>query len=236
MSALMEDIREAVLAVLPSLPEDKVQSLLNKLASIGVESKSDLQFIKEEDLLANITPIQCRRLLNAWQTQDQTSYVTLTPVDHSDIVLSTTTEDPPSSESDNTSMSSSNTSRMTVNLSVWHENFSVPWNRMPPGIITAIALEKRPSAKDRRQMVFSTAADVERTKPLPESPRLIVLEEASSTLEFIQRCFIGINPTSGTKMTKWISPRSGKVHEKRNNSVSLHVSALLKRLMDFEWL
>ncbi|TKS65663.1 hypothetical protein D9C73_028301 [Collichthys lucidus] len=48
MSALMEDIREALLAVLPSLPEDKVQSLLNKLASIGVESKSDLQFIKEE--------------------------------------------------------------------------------------------------------------------------------------------------------------------------------------------
>ncbi|KAI3352084.1 hypothetical protein L3Q82_020910 [Scortum barcoo] len=69
MSALMEDIREAVLAVLPSLPEDKIQSLLNKLASIGVESKSDLQFIKEEDLPANITPIQCQRLLNAWQTQ-----------------------------------------------------------------------------------------------------------------------------------------------------------------------
>ncbi|TKS65224.1 hypothetical protein D9C73_028486 [Collichthys lucidus] len=183
MSALMEDIREALLAVLPSLPEDKVQSLLNKLASIGVESKSDLQFIKEEDLPANITPIQCRRLLNAWQTQDQTSYVFF--------VL----------------------------------------------------------------QVFSTAADVERTKPLPESPRLIVLgdvltatnwmlsieglvtvgphqnivpgmaalfscyyvfnlvyqEEASSTLEFIQRCFIGINPTSGTKTTKWISPRSGKM-------------------------
>ncbi|CAK6983490.1 uncharacterized protein LOC109141728 [Scomber scombrus] len=35
MSALMEDIREAVLAVLPSLPEDKVQSLLNKLESIA---------------------------------------------------------------------------------------------------------------------------------------------------------------------------------------------------------
>ncbi|CAJ1064759.1 hypothetical protein D9C73_028301 [Xyrichtys novacula] len=40
----MEDIREAVLVVLPSLPEDKVKSLLNKLASIGVESKPDLQF------------------------------------------------------------------------------------------------------------------------------------------------------------------------------------------------
>lgn len=37
-----------------------------ELASIGVESKSDLQFVKEEDLPDHITPIQCRRLLNAW--------------------------------------------------------------------------------------------------------------------------------------------------------------------------
>ncbi|XP_048119596.1 uncharacterized protein LOC125307588 [Alosa alosa] len=64
---------------------------------------------------------------------------------------------------------------------------------------------------------------------------LVYQEEASNTLEFIQRCFLGINPTSGTKATKWISPRSGKVQEKRNSNVSLHVSALLRRLMDFEW-
>lgn len=64
-----EDIKQAVLSVLPSLPEDKLQSLLNKLESIGVESLSDLQFIKEEDLSANITPIQCRRLISAWQTE-----------------------------------------------------------------------------------------------------------------------------------------------------------------------
>lgn len=69
MPTLGEDIRQAVFAVLPSLPEDKLQSLLNKLASIGVESQSDLKFIKEEDLPANITPIQCWRLLNAWQTE-----------------------------------------------------------------------------------------------------------------------------------------------------------------------
>ncbi|KAL2082774.1 hypothetical protein ACEWY4_022592 [Coilia grayii] len=65
---------------------------------------------------------------------------------------------------------------------------------------------------------------------------LVYQEEAVNTLEFIQRCFIGINPTSGTKATKWISPKSGKVQEKSNSNVSLHVSALLKRLMDFEWL
>lgn len=66
MSSLVEEVRDAVLAVLPGLPEDKLSSLLNTLASIGVESKSDLQFIKEEDLPDHITPIQCRRLLSAW--------------------------------------------------------------------------------------------------------------------------------------------------------------------------
>lgn len=70
---LGEDVRDAVLAVLPGLPEEKLLSLLNKLASIGVESKSDLQFVKEKDLPDHITPIQCRRLLNAWNVDGMSS-------------------------------------------------------------------------------------------------------------------------------------------------------------------
>ncbi|CAB1424786.1 unnamed protein product [Pleuronectes platessa] len=99
MSAVGEEIRQAVLLVLPSLQEDKLQSLLNNLERIRVESRGDLQFIKEEDLPADITRIQCRRLLNAWQTEDETTCVTLTTVDPSDIYFSTTTENPSSSQS-----------------------------------------------------------------------------------------------------------------------------------------
>ena len=47
---------------------------------------------------------------------------------------------------------------------------------------------------------------------------------------------MGINPTKGTKMTKLLSHRSGKVREKSNNSLSPHVSSLLKGLMDLQWL
>ncbi|KAL0152015.1 hypothetical protein M9458_052681, partial [Cirrhinus mrigala] len=65
MSMLGEDVRDAVLAVLPGLPEEKLL--------IGVESKSDLQFVKEEDLPDHITPIQCRRLLNAWNVDGMSS-------------------------------------------------------------------------------------------------------------------------------------------------------------------
>lgn len=182
-----EDIKQAVLSVLPSLPEDKLQSLLNKLESIGVESLSDLQFIKEEDLSANITPIQCRRLISAWQTKGilhiktmhsnnkksllevcilsvdikyccHSSFslvVTLTAIEPSDLMFSTVTQDPSSSQSRSTSPSPSSydSPGMTVNLSAWPENFTFPWNRMPTGIRNAIARETRPSAKDRREMV-----------------------------------------------------------------------------------
>ncbi|KAG9264491.1 hypothetical protein AMEX_G84 [Astyanax mexicanus] len=57
---------------------------------------------------------------------------------------------------------------------------------------------------------------------------LLYQEQASCTLEFIQRCFIGINPTIGKK--------GGKVSAKKSNTVNPHVCTLLKCLMDFEWL
>ncbi|KAL1247783.1 hypothetical protein QQF64_023159 [Cirrhinus molitorella] len=76
-----------------------------------------------------------------------------------------------------------------------------------------------------RQFIFlikvpATVADVEKSFTLPDFPRLFVLgeiltatalfasyynfnlvyqEEASSTLEFVQRCVVGINPPTGTK-------------------------------------
>ncbi|XP_076588085.1 uncharacterized protein LOC143321284 isoform X1 [Chaetodon auriga] len=40
---------------------------------------------------------------------------------------------------------------------------------------------------------------------------LVYQEQSACTLEFIQRCFVGINPTSGTKTAKLVSERSGKV-------------------------
>ncbi|XP_048027565.1 uncharacterized protein LOC125269950 [Megalobrama amblycephala] len=58
--------------------------------------------------------------------------------------------------------------------------------------------------------------------------------EAASTLEFIQRRFIGINPEKGTKGGQVLSKRTGKVAHKKK-SVNTRVASLLKKLMDFEW-
>ncbi|KAF4097387.1 hypothetical protein G5714_021395 [Onychostoma macrolepis] len=178
MSALGEDVRDAVLAVLPGLQEEKLLSLLDKLASIGVESKSDLQLVKEEDLPDHITPIQCRRLLNAWNVEDQTRCVKVTPLDSTEIVFDTTMRDFPSSNSSSSctpSVSSTDSSSATVDLSVWPENFEVPWNRMPSGIKTAIALGKRPTAKDRREMIRIVVDEMRLTELNPSKSQCLIV-------------------------------------------------------------
>ncbi|MEQ2248569.1 hypothetical protein ILYODFUR_020366 [Ilyodon furcidens] len=62
-------------------------------------------------------------------------------------------------------------------------------------------------------------------------------DEASHTLEFIQRRFICIHSERGSKAThgKVMSKRTGKVVHKRPATVNPHVATLLKNLLDFEW-
>ncbi|XP_073723452.1 uncharacterized protein [Misgurnus anguillicaudatus] len=62
-------------------------------------------------------------------------------------------------------------------------------------------------------------------------------EEASCTLEFLQRRFIRINPERGSKTCKGkvLSKKTGKVVNKKSATVNPKVASLLKNLMDFEW-
>ncbi|KAF5907891.1 uncharacterized protein DAT39_002437, partial [Clarias magur] len=66
MSDVTRCIKEEVTSVLPSLPEDTLNLLVEKVLNQGVESKEDLQYVKEEDIVELIRPIQCRKLLKAW--------------------------------------------------------------------------------------------------------------------------------------------------------------------------
>ncbi|KAI3352086.1 hypothetical protein L3Q82_020912 [Scortum barcoo] len=65
---------------------------------------------------------------------------------------------------------------------------------------------------------------------------LVYQEEAACTLEFIQRCFIRDQPNFWHKDDKVDHSKWEGAREQCYNSVSPHVSALLKRLMDYEWL
>ncbi|KAL7870553.1 hypothetical protein SRHO_G00080500 [Serrasalmus rhombeus] len=54
----------------------ETSSLLEKLVSTGVECKSDLKLIKDEDLQELLRPIQCHKLLQAWSTEEEITRVT----------------------------------------------------------------------------------------------------------------------------------------------------------------
>ncbi|GAA6094790.1 sterile alpha motif domain-containing protein 3, partial [Tachysurus ichikawai] len=52
----MSNLEEIKLAISSSLP-----------GLSAIETKDDLRYVKEEDLMEFLRPIQCRKLLNAWK-------------------------------------------------------------------------------------------------------------------------------------------------------------------------
>lgn len=64
-------IKDAILSVLPNLPEKSIQKIVEKLTGQGLESTEDLACVREEDLLEILRPIQCRKLLMGWNQGKQ---------------------------------------------------------------------------------------------------------------------------------------------------------------------
>lgn len=58
-------MREIIWKGLPSLTVNLMDTLIERLELIGVTSLDDLHFIKFEDVVGILPPIQCRRLIQA---------------------------------------------------------------------------------------------------------------------------------------------------------------------------
>lgn len=65
----LEEIRLTISSSLPGISDETLQKCIHGLSAIGVETKDDLQYVKEEDLMEFLRPIQCRKLLNAWKNE-----------------------------------------------------------------------------------------------------------------------------------------------------------------------
>lgn len=59
-------LHSAITEVLPDLSEVSKGILEETLQSLGVETHDDLKFIREDDLLSALRPIQARKLVAAW--------------------------------------------------------------------------------------------------------------------------------------------------------------------------
>ena len=68
-------LHSAITEALPDLPEVSKDILEETLQSLGIETHGDFQFVKEEDLLSALRPIQARRLVAALSLKCKSSIV-----------------------------------------------------------------------------------------------------------------------------------------------------------------
>ncbi|XP_067284857.1 uncharacterized protein [Pseudorasbora parva] len=174
MSEMKEVLKDAVLSVLPSLSPEVINQLVEKLMDQGVEGLDDLVYVKDDDILEFIRPIQCRKLLSAWKNQVlfQNYTVVLQPAEVLPLV-------PPETNATlGSSSSSTPTSSIVASTSAshsWPENFKVPWNLMPAGIKSAIENGLRPSPSDRRQMIRILADEIRKIDTNPSRSQCLTV-------------------------------------------------------------
>ncbi|KAF6718832.1 hypothetical protein FQA47_007296, partial [Oryzias melastigma] len=149
-SHLLRDMRDAIAGVLPDLPDEVVKSVEETLKALGATTSDDLKYIKENDLLPVLKPIQARRLVAAW-TQNASSISTPTTGHSSPVRLLSS---PSTSSSPGSSTITSSPSGLQTSLIPdWVERFEIPWERFPEELMQNLERQKRPSARQRREMV-----------------------------------------------------------------------------------
>ncbi|XP_039592264.1 uncharacterized protein LOC120515387 [Polypterus senegalus] len=150
---MSQDIREVVLSILPSLSNESLTSLLERLEELGVESREDLAFVQEKDLEKHIRPIQCRKLLNSIKNEGLVTVQSELDAAASSSLSSSPMSTPLILSSNSSSSSNSSVSSSPHPGRPWYAEFKVNWNRMPAAIQKAVANQTRPSPGDRKDMV-----------------------------------------------------------------------------------
>ncbi|KAK2905511.1 hypothetical protein Q8A67_007310 [Cirrhinus molitorella] len=136
---MSESVVDAITSALPKLDEDRIKALVERrLLVVGVEDVSDLSYVKEDDIKDILTPLQCRRLIDAFQRRGST-------LEPQPGVLS-----PLQSPSPISTISFPNLPQCPPN---WITTFHVPWEKMAPTLQQAISTEKRAAHSDRLEMI-----------------------------------------------------------------------------------
>ncbi|XP_046703809.1 uncharacterized protein LOC124384871 [Silurus meridionalis] len=149
-SQLLKNIGDVIAGVLPDLPDQLVKSVEDTLKTLGAATTDDLKNITENDLLPVLKPIQARRLVAAW-TQNISGTSTPKSVYSSPVVVFPSAPTISSSPASSTSTSSSGICTPLIPNCL--ERFEIPWQRLPEELIQNLERQKRPSARQRREMV-----------------------------------------------------------------------------------
>lgn len=71
MKDIDEQLRTNICIILNSISEETVNDIIQAVKYVGLESLSDLQFVKEEDLMLVLRPVPRRKLIKAWSEQSK---------------------------------------------------------------------------------------------------------------------------------------------------------------------
>ncbi|XP_052472126.1 uncharacterized protein LOC128028836 [Carassius gibelio] len=136
-------------------------------SAVGVTNKEDLAFIERDDLQDHLTPIQCRKVLQAFkqrelnfkadtrQTTVPFSFLDPKPTDgHSQFT-------PPRTQPHSNGLSFTNTQNS------WVSQFEIPWDKMPASLSQALLRGHRANPPDRRAMVRTVVAAMQKHCPNP---------------------------------------------------------------------
>ncbi|XP_053333205.1 uncharacterized protein LOC128506653 isoform X2 [Clarias gariepinus] len=168
MSDVTRCIKEEITSVLPSLPKNTLHLLVEKVLNKGVETKEDLQYVKEKDVAELIRPIQCRKLLKAWSAHG--TEICSAP-------QSSVCSLPLPSSSSSSSLSSPLCLPSPTLKKNWPATFAIPWDKMPPGITAAADSGKRLSPADRRQMVCVLVDEMRKFEANPMKSQCLIIAE-----------------------------------------------------------
>jgi hypothetical protein len=62
-SLVVDPVRETVINALPYVQRENLDEIVEKLKDHGLTDEEDFQFLREEDLLNTLPPVQARRLI-----------------------------------------------------------------------------------------------------------------------------------------------------------------------------
>lgn len=70
-----ETVVDAITATLPKLDEDRLKALVERLLLVVGVEVSDLSYVKKDDIKDILTPLQCCKLVNAFQRRGLLNFV-----------------------------------------------------------------------------------------------------------------------------------------------------------------
>uniref|UniRef100_A0A8C6LRA2 Uncharacterized protein n=1 Tax=Nothobranchius furzeri TaxID=105023 RepID=A0A8C6LRA2_NOTFU len=133
--------------VLPELDHERLLAITEHLSSVvGVTKKEDLAFLEKADFQEYLTPIQCRKLLQAFkqralcQVETENGQSCFTP-------LQTQSYNPGST--------------LLKTQNSWISQFQIPWEKMPASLSQTMLRGQRASPADRRAMVRTVVSTMQ---------------------------------------------------------------------------